>query len=168
VLPVSRLAAVTVRLMRPAPPRSVLRKTYEKETTMQLLTPSILDQLLRNGVLRKALAEGGKAEPDFLPVVKLFTPDAACTWLLTELDPEEPDIAFGLCDLGMGFPELGCVRISEIEAVRGALGLPAERDLHFAPVHTISVYARAAHGAQAITECPQALAQAAAAAAGAR
>jgi hypothetical protein len=30
-------------------------------------------------------------------VVKLFTPDAACTWLLTELDPDDPDIAFGLC-----------------------------------------------------------------------
>ena len=25
---------------------------------------------------------------DCLPVVKLFTPDGACTWLLTELDPD--------------------------------------------------------------------------------
>ena len=60
------------------------------------------------------------------PVVKLFTPDGAWTWLLSELDPQDPDIAFGLCDLGMGFPELGSVRISELENVRGALGLPVD------------------------------------------
>jgi hypothetical protein len=36
---------------------------------------------------------------DFQPVVKLFMPDADRTWLLTEIDPDNPDIAFGLCDL---------------------------------------------------------------------
>jgi hypothetical protein len=41
---------------------------------------------------------------DFPPVVKLFTPDAGTTWLLTEIDPDDPDRAFGLCDLGSGFP----------------------------------------------------------------
>ena len=132
---------------------------------MKLLTDDIRGKLLRNGRIRDELAIDGRAEADFIPIVKLFTPDAGCTWILTELDPEEPEIAFGLCDLGMGFPELGCVRISEIESVRGPLGLPVERDLHFAPRHTISVYARAAHTAEAITERPEALAQAAAAAA---
>lgn len=96
---------------------------------MKLLTTHLREQLLRNGRIRAALAEQGKADADFLPVVKLFTPDANCTWLLSELDPDEPDIAFGLCDLGMGCPELGSVRISELESVRGALGLPVERDL---------------------------------------
>jgi Protein of unknown function (DUF2958) len=38
---------------------------------------------------------------DFKPVVKLFTPDAQCTWLLTELDD---GLLFGLCDLGKGEP----------------------------------------------------------------
>lgn len=78
------------------------------------------------------------------PVVKLFTPDGACTWLLTELDPEDPDIAFGLCDLGMGFPELGSVRLSELQGVRGALGLPVERDRFFEPTGSLSQYADAA------------------------
>lgn len=128
---------------------------------MKLLTNDIREKLLRNGRIRMQLAQDGRAEADFIPVVKLFTPDANCTWLLTELDPEEPDIAFGLCDLGMGFPELGSVRISEIEAVRGRLGLPVERDCHFAPLHTVSVYAKAAHKAEAIIECKEALAQAA-------
>ncbi len=80
-------------------------------------------------------------EIDSKPVVKLFTPDASCTWLLTELDPDDPDIAFGLCDLGMGFPELGSVRISELAALRGKLGLGVERDLHFIADRTLSEYA---------------------------
>lgn len=128
---------------------------------MKLLTQTIREQLLRNGRITAALLEDGKAEADFIPVVKLFTPDAACTWLLSELDPEEPDIAFGLCDLGMGFPELGSVRISELESVRGALGLPVERDRHFAPVYTLMTYARAAWNAASITERPADLAAAA-------
>ncbi len=127
---------------------------------MKLLTISIREQLLRNGLIRQVLAEEGKAEADFIPVVKLFTPDAGCTWLLTELDPEDPDIAFGLCDLGLGCAELGSVRISEIESVRGRFGLPVERDRHFVPVHTIAVYARAARQSGAITECAKALAAA--------
>ena len=76
-----------------------------------------------------------------MPVVKLFNPCGAATWLLTELDPEDPDIAFGLCDLGLGSPELGSVSLSELESVRGKLGLPVERDLHFIPTKTISAYA---------------------------
>lgn len=134
---------------------------------MQLLTKSIRELLLRNGRMQAALAEQGQEFADFIPVVKLFTPDAGCTWLLTELDPEDPDIAFGLCDLGMGCPELGTVRISELESVRGWLGLPVERDQHFAGMHALSVYARAAWNAAAVTENTQALAQAAAAAGGA-
>ena len=109
---------------------------------MKLLTNEIRDQLLRNGRLTQQFQEDGNAEPDFIPVVKLFTPDAGCTWLLTELDPDDPDIAFGLCDLGMGFPELGSVRISELESVRGRLGLPVERDLHFSTVKTLSALCR--------------------------
>lgn len=132
---------------------------------MKLLTKSIHEALLRNGRIREALAIEGKAEADFIPVVKLFTPDAQCTWLLTELDSEDPDIAFGLCDLGMGCPELGSVRISELESVRGKLGLPVERDLHFVARHTLSIYARAAWNEAAITENPAALDQAAIAAA---
>jgi len=124
---------------------------------MKILTKSIYEQLLRNGCVQARLVEDGLPDADFLPVVKVFTPDANCTWLLTELDPEDPDIAFGLADLGMGSPELGSLRISALEAVRGPLGLAVERDRFFAPMHTLSVYARAAWNAAAITENPQAL-----------
>jgi len=108
---------------------------------MKLLTADIRKRLLKNGRVRLQFQMDEKSEPDFLPVVKLFTPDAGCTWLLTEIDPEDPDIAFGLCDLGMGCPELGSVSLSELESVRGRFGLPVERDLHFTPTKTLSAYA---------------------------
>jgi hypothetical protein len=108
---------------------------------MKLLTADIRKRLLRNGRVRLQYQMAEKSEPNFLPVVKLFTPDAGCTWLLTEIDPEDPDIAFGLCDLGMGCPELGSVSLSELESVRGRLGLPIERDLHFSPTKTLASYA---------------------------
>jgi len=116
--------------------------------SMELLTADIRERLLANGRLRLEFQMRGEVEPDFLPVVKLFTPDAGCTWLLTELDPEDTDIAFGLCDLGMGYPELGSVSLSELESVRGSLGLPIERDLSFRATKTLSAYAdeARAHG----------------------
>ena len=85
-----------------------LEVTKAKEAPMKLLTKSIREKLIANGTKQKPL-KGTENEIDLFPVVKLFTPDANCTWLLTELDPDYPDIAFGLCDLGMQCPELGSV-----------------------------------------------------------
>jgi hypothetical protein len=101
-----------------------------------IITAEQRAQMLANGA-RSAAGE----DIDPFPIVKLFTPDASATWLLTELDPEDPDIAFGLCDLGMGFPELGSVSLSEITSVRGPFGLPIERDLHFKADRPLSRYA---------------------------
>ena len=83
-------------------------------------------------------------ERDPFPVVKLFTPDAGATWLITECDPDEPDRLFGLCDLGLNFPELGWVSLSEIKKVRGRLGLPVERDANFVANKPLSAYAKEA------------------------
>jgi hypothetical protein len=128
---------------------------------MKLILLSQIDQLLANGGASSAALAAGEEPPDHKPVVKLFTPDAAATWLLTEIDPEEPDIAFGLCDLGLGFPELGSVRLSEIASIRGTLKIHVERDRFFEAAHPISVYAKAAGRAASITTNPQSLAAAA-------
>ncbi|MEY9242535.1 DUF2958 domain-containing protein [Bradyrhizobium elkanii] len=88
-------------------------------------------------LLVNALAD----ERDPAPAVKIFSPDAGATWLLTESDLDEPDRLFGLCDLGLGYPELGWVSLAEIMQVRGPLGLPVERDLHFTADKPISEYA---------------------------
>jgi Protein of unknown function (DUF2958) len=113
---------------------------------MSLLTDAIRERLLQNGKLRLECSLNGEAEPDFLPVVKLFMPGTGFAWLLTELDPEDPDIAFGLCDLGMGFPELGNVSLGEIEQAAEVSGLAVQRDDLFVPSKTLSAYADEARG----------------------
>jgi hypothetical protein len=103
---------------------------------MKLFTEAQRRELIANG---QRSAAGEHIDPH--PTVKLFTPDANATWLLTELDPGEPDRAFGLCDLGLGCPELGYVSITELASVRGRLGLPVERDLYFTADRPLSEYA---------------------------
>jgi hypothetical protein len=112
---------------------------------MNLITEALREQLLANG---RHSQQNTPFDPP--PVVKLFTPDAGATWLLTEIDPDDHDHAFGLCDLGLGFPELGYVSLAELQSVRGRLGLPIERDLHFIATQAISVYARDARLAERI------------------
>lgn len=107
-----------------------------------LITDDQRTALLANG--RQSLEERGF---DPAPVVKLFTPDVGGTWLLTHIDPDMPDHAYGLCDLGLGYPETGWVSLAELAALRGPLGLPVERDLYFRPEKRLSVYAREAQRA---------------------
>ena len=68
---------------------------------------------------------------DAVAHLKLFTPDSSWTWYCTEYDPEER-VFFGLV-IGME-AELGYFSLDELEAARGPLGLPIERDLHFEPM----------------------------------
>ena len=64
-----------------------------------------------------------------LAQVKFFTPDSNWTWYASEFDGE--DIFFGLVS---GFEvELGYFSLKELQEVKGPLGLPIERDLHFEP-----------------------------------
>lgn len=121
---------------------------------MILITADLRERLLANGA--------DATETNHVPVVKLFNPVGAATWLLTELDADG-DTLFGLCDLGFGFPELGSVSLAELESVEGPLGLGIERDLHFAPRFPLSVYTEAARIAGHITEAERLLRHAAAA-----
>ena len=61
--------------------------------------------------------------------VKFFTPDANWTWYATEFDGE--DTFFGLVDGHC--KELGYFSLSELQSVKGVLGLPIERDLYWQP-----------------------------------
>ncbi|RUU01122.1 DUF2958 domain-containing protein [Mesorhizobium sp. USDA-HM6] len=121
---------------------------------MILINDELRARLLANGV--------AQVETDHVPVVKLFNPTGAATWLLTELDADG-DTLFGLCDLGFGFPELGSVSLAELQSVKGPLGLGIERDLYFKARFPLSVYAEAALVAGHITEADGLLRQAAAA-----
>ncbi len=60
---------------------------------------------------------------------KYFTPDSSWTWYVMEFDGE--DTFFGYVD-GL-YPELGYFSLSELESVKGPLGLKVERDLYWKP-----------------------------------
>ena len=110
---------------------------------MKLLTKAIEAKLLKNNEHR--YDDGFDPEP----VVKFFNPLGAATWLISEYDPEY-ETFFGLCDLGMSFPELGSVSRADLEDYTGPLGLGIERDMYWRANKPLSEYASAARNAQRI------------------
>ncbi len=109
------------------------------------LTIPQYDQLIKNG-------SSENRDKDHRPVVKLFLPGTGFNWLLTEIDPTDTNIAFGLCDLGMGFPELGYIDLDELGQTFTPYKVSVERENHFEGKYPISVYAEAARSMQMITE----------------
>lgn len=107
---------------------------------MILLTADLRFALRANHIARRAADRAGRRAPDPAPVVKLFNPAGAATWLATELD-EDGDTLFGLADLGFGCPELGCFSLGEVARLRLPFGLTIERDLTFESPHPLSVWA---------------------------
>tara|TARA_R110002020_G_scaffold323100_2_gene538845 strand:- start:65 stop:370 length:306 start_codon:yes stop_codon:yes gene_type:complete len=72
------------------------------------------------------------------PVVKLFDAFGQAYWLLTEID--ENGVAFGLCDLGLGFPELGYVDVNELKELTLVNVPRVERDAYFTATKTLTEY----------------------------
>ena len=105
--------------------------------TEPLITDQERAQLLANG---RGRAAGFAIDP--LPVVRLFTPDAHATWLLAALDPADGDTAWGLIDLGIGMPELGMVKLSDLAAIVGPRQQPILRDKYFRASRPLSEYVR--------------------------
>jgi Protein of unknown function (DUF2958) len=116
----------------------------------QMILAEQRKKLLANGAKNLAHRMKDGNTEDFEPVLKLFNPMGAATWLFSEMDEDE--ILFGLCDLGMGSPELGYVSLAEIRSLRLPLGLYIERDEHFKAHAKLSVYAEAARRLNRITE----------------
>lgn len=104
-----------------------------------LITEEQRTQLLANWYARAA---GEDIDPR--PVVRMFTPDAHATWLLASLDPTDRDTAYGLIDLGIGMPDLGTVKLSELASIVGPRKLPIARDLYFVATRMLSEYTRLA------------------------
>ena len=101
---------------------------------MKLMTKEIAKALVKAADWNcRCASEGNAVTTEIDIVVKYFTPDAQCTWFIVDGRPEGDDWQlYGFCDLGIPHcAELGYVMLSELEGVRGALGLPIERDLYF-------------------------------------
>ena len=106
---------------------------------MILLPPELRFALRANDINRRA-AEAKGEHFDPVPVLKLFNPLGAATWLATELANDD-DTLFGLADLGFGCPELGSFSLTEIASVRLPYGLRIERDIGFEGRFALSVWA---------------------------
>jgi hypothetical protein len=98
----------------------------------------------------KLLENSRNFDQDHAPVVKFFNPAGAATWLISEMD--EDGRMFGLCDLGMGCPELGYVMLEELETTKCAFALKIERDRHWTATKPMSAYAEAASKAGRIVD----------------
>ena len=92
---------------------------------MKLLTKTIKEKMVKNHNDQ----DGTK---DFKAILKLFDPTGSSTWYLSELNPDD-NIAYGLCDLGVGCAELGYVSLDELSTLKVKMGLGIERDLYFTP-----------------------------------
>jgi len=122
---------------------------------MILITPDLRAALRANAETSARLAGHDPA-----PVVKLFSPMGAATWLATEL-LDDDDTLFGLADLGFGCPELGYFSLGEIARVRLPFGLGIERDLTFATTVPLSVWADTARRTGSILHAESVLLRAA-------
>src|SRR3954447_6548790 len=88
------------------------------------------DRLLPDKIRAELPALGAtEGQSDPMAMVKFFTPDGNWTWYALEFDGE--DTFFGLVD-GLE-RELGYFSLSDLQEIRGRLGLPVERDVHFEP-----------------------------------
>lgn len=128
---------------------------------MILLTPELHRALRANAEARLAALRDRAPEPDPVPVLKLFNPVGAATWLASELDADG-DSLFGLADLGFGCPELGSFSLAEIADLRLPLGLRIERDIGFSTAHPLSVWADCARRTGSIAQAERLLCCAAA------
>jgi len=103
----------------------------DKIRGMKLLPKEIREQL---PPLYSQDGKGGKA----VAYVKYFTPSSSWTWLATEgeavLDESQNEVDYRFFGLVFGHErEFGYFLLSELEEVRGPMGLPIERDLYFKP-----------------------------------
>lgn len=105
--------------------------------------PPALHLALRANAMTSRILEARGERFDPLPLVKLFNPAGAATWIAAELD-EDGDTLFGLADLGFGCPELGSFSLSVIASVRLPFGLWIQRDEYFEPLAPLSAWAETA------------------------
>ncbi len=102
---------------------------------MKLLTKADLTKLQRQDPYHET-GPGRELPADkALALVKYFTSDAQWTWfaISASQDPDTGDVQFFGLVHGLE-RELGYFWLSELESVRGPLGLPVERDLYWQPV----------------------------------
>ncbi|WP_234607591.1 DUF2958 domain-containing protein [Dyadobacter chenwenxiniae] len=113
----------------------------------------MIPQNLREIMIHNAQEVQNDLAKDHAPVVKLHSKYGKAIWLLSELDAAN-NIAFGLCDLAQGKPELSYVSITDLESIKHArLKVPmVEIDPAFDGKYPMSIYLEAAKVNKRVTE----------------
>ena len=106
---------------------------------MSLITRQQRQQLLANGRAGREARRGGLAFDPF-PVVQLVSQDEWPRWLLSEIDPQNPDRAFGICDLGDAPPQLGTVSLRGVGVLKAVLGIDVRQPRGFIADLSVSEY----------------------------
>ncbi len=107
---------------------------------MKLLTKEDLKKLKAQDPYHPSGPGRELSSEEALVLVKFFTPDAHWTWyaISASQDAKSDDVQFfGYVD--GNFAELGYFWLSELESIRGPLGLPIERDLYWQPRSLVDV-----------------------------
>jgi hypothetical protein len=103
---------------------------------MKLLTKEITEKL------QEQFSKG--ADFDQMVVAKFFDPCGSWCWYVMNEDPNDPDYLWGIVK---GFEvEMGSFSLSELESVKGALGLGIERDLYFTPMPALEIWEKLNRG----------------------
>ena len=103
----------------------------DKRRGMKLFPQEIRD------IVPDRYAQDGKG-PKAVAVVKFFTPSSSWTWYVLSgepvLDQSQNEVDYRFFGLVFGHErEFGYFLLSELEEVRGPMGMPIERDLYFKP-----------------------------------
>lgn len=117
-----------------------------------LLSKNELNKLLDNGSTEKVTN-------DHIPVVKLYLPIQRCIFLLTHVDTDQPNMAFGLFDFADGGSPMICnMDLNGLEKVKLFKIFRIRKDKKFQGLFPVSVYAKAAYDHKRIIEDPKELA----------
>jgi len=122
---------------------------------MQLFLSNHYDRLRDNG----RLSQQGL---DHYPVTKLILPGTGCTWLLTEIRPEQNSrFAYGIADYGYNSIHQGYINLEAVFAMSDPVfGERVKEDLTFRTKYPISAYLIAARMREYITDDERHLEQA--------
>ena len=101
---------------------------------MKLLTKELRSKLPEYG------SQAFKEPEDITIIVKFFCPWNQWTWYAYEFDGEDTFFGYVKGD----FNELGTFSLSELENVRGPLGLHIERDMYYKPQTLAEVMSKCA------------------------
>lgn len=81
---------------------------------------------------------------EMIPAAKLYIPQTGYTWLLTELNPDNPTQGMGLIDLSGGYIYYGYISIDGIVNMGKQKGIATRRDPYFTGKYPVKTYLQAA------------------------